>query len=307
MDLYRKHRPKNLNKIVGNEQNIAVLQKWADKAPENRPNCYLFVGSPGCGKTTLAYILSRLFGCTGDNVEEYNSASFRGIDSVREIQQKMQRMPTGGSLCRCFILEEAHRFTNDAMEALLKPTENCPTHVYFMLTTTNPEKLTPALKQRMKIINVESLSDKQLIEVMSRVLKLESETLDSKVLKSIASASMGSARMSLALLEKVLALPSKDRAKWQQFIEDTESKSIDLCRLLMKRPKWPEVVKMLATLTDDPESVRRAVLGYANSVLLRGNVNAYDIISCFKSNYYDTGKAGLSLSCFEYIFGTEDR
>lgn len=306
MDLYNKHRPKTLQKVVGNDSNIAILEKFAKKSAENRPHTFLFVGNAGCGKTTLAYIMADMFGCLPDNIEEYNSASFRGIDSVRDIQMKMQRKPTGGSACRCFILEEAHRFTMDAMEALLKPTENCPNHVYFFLTTTNPEKLSVALKTRAQTISVATLTDDDLVSIMGRVIKLEKESLDSKIVLALAKQASGSARMALTMLEKVLALPEKERKNWKDVVQDTEAMAIDLCRALMKRPKFREITPLLRNIKEDAETVRRIVLGYANSVLLGGNGEAYNIICAFEKNYYDTGKAGLTKSCYEYLTLTDE-
>lgn len=307
MELYNKHRPKTLEKLVSNKQNVKILQKYADKKPKDRPHFFIFVGGAGCGKTTLAHIMAHMFGCRGDNLGEYNSASYRGIDSVRQIIDRMQRSPTGDSTCRAFILEEVHRLSGEALDAFLVPTENCPEHVYFFFTTTNPEKLGTALKSRAQIINVPTLTDEELVKVMERVARLEKADIESKTLAKIAERSAGSARMALSTLEKVLALPKEDHKHFEKMIEDTQTYAIDLCRLLMKRPKWPEVSKLLRVLADNPEGVRLAVLGYANAVLLGGNPSAYDIILCFEKNYYDTGKAGLSKSCFEFIFGTEER
>lgn len=307
MNLYNKHRPKDFKRIVGNEQSVAILQKAVDTDPKDRSHCYLFIGNSGCGKTTLAHILSSEFGCLGDNKEEFNSANWRGIDSARDIISKMQRKPTGGSTCRVFIMEEAHQFTKDAMEALLKPTENCPNHVYFMMTTTNPEKLTEALRSRMTVINVSSLTEEQLVKVMQRVLKLEKKELPDSILSRIASCAAGSARIALTTLEKVIALPKDQQKNFEAVIQDTAVFAIDLCRLLFRRNKatWKEVAAMLNTLTENPESVRLQVVGYANKCLLGGNRDAYNILCTFDQNYYNLGKAGLSKSCYEFIFGTD--
>lgn len=306
MELYRKYRPRKLESLVGNEQTVSMIEKFASRTPEKRPHSYLLQGSAGCGKTTLAYIIAKMYGCSVESIEEYNSASFRGIDSVREIQMKMQRKPVGDSKCRVFILEEAHQFTKDAMEALLKPTENCPNHVYFFLTTTNPEKLGAALKTRMTVINLQTLGDDDLVKIMKRVVKLEgAEIVNDTIYSRIAEIAAGSARVALTTLEKVLALPTKEQKRFETIIESTQTKAIDLCRLLMKRPKWKEVSECLKTMLDDPESVRWAVLGYATAVLLGGNKEAYNIILAFEENYWSNGKAGLAKSCYEYIFGTE--
>jgi DNA polymerase-3 subunit gamma/tau len=305
-ELYNKHRPKDFKRMTGNARNIAILEKVVSKQPEDRPHTFLFTGNTGCGKTTLGIILAKELGCTGDNLEEYNSASFRGIDSVRDIQQKMQRMPTAGSKCRVFLLEEAHRFTKDAQEALLKPTENCPKHVYFIFTTTNPEAMIPALKGgRVMSIPVDTLTEDELVVIMQRSLKLEKEECSEAILQGIAKQSLGSARNAISILEKVIALPEKERKNWKEVVQDTETMAIDLCRALMKRPSFKEIVPILRNMKEDAETVRRAVLGYANAVFLGGNYEAYNIIDSFDRNYYDTGKAGLSKSCYDYLAGTD--
>lgn len=305
MELYRTHRPLMFKHIVGNKDAIAKLQALSSQPTEKRPHTYLFTGRPGCGKTTLAYILAKKFGC--NYPRELNSASFRGIDTARDLSKMMQFKANGGDACSVFIIEEAHRLTPDAMDALLKPLENCPKHVYFIFTTTNPEKLTAAIKTRMFEIQVEPLDDEQIIEVLRRAVDNEKVTVDNKVLEKIAKLAQCSARRAFMILEGVIHLPATEQLAAVKATADTETFAIDLCRILMnKNATWKEVAPLLRDMKDDPESVRRAVLGYMNSVMIKsGNKRGYLVMTAFAQNYYDTGKAGLTMSCFEALQADE--
>lgn len=301
MELYRTHRPLMFKHIVGNKDAVKKLQAIAAQDPDKRPHSYLFIGRPGCGKTTLAYILAKKFGC--NYPKEYNSASFRGIDTARDLSKQMQFKAPGGDTCVVFIIEEAHRLTGDAMDALLKPLENCPKHVFFMFTTTNPEKLTAALKTRMFEVQVDPLDDDQLVEILQRAVTDEKKGVSSDVLRKIAKLSQSSARRAFMILEGIINLPESEMLAGVKATADTETFAIDLCRLLMnKNAKWTDVAPLLRDLKEDPESVRRMVLGYMNSVMVKsGNKRGYLIMTAFASNYYDTGKAGLTMSCFEAL------
>jgi DNA polymerase-3 subunit gamma/tau len=301
MELYRIHRPPNFKQIIGNEDTKRKLLSIASQPAGKRPQSYLFVGQPGCGKTTFAYILARKFGCKYP--KELNTGSFRGIDTARDLGRQMQYKAPGGDDCLVFIIEEAHRLTAEAMDALLKPLENCPGHVYFMFTTTNPEKITAALKQRMFTIQVEPLSEEQLVVILRNAITTEKKEISDKVLEKIAKLAQSSARRAFMILEGVINLPPEEMYEGVKAVADTETFAIDLCRALMNpKATWKDVAPMLKDLKEDPESVRRMVLGYMNSVLVKsGNKRGYLIMTAFASNYYDTGRSGLSMSVYEAL------
>jgi hypothetical protein len=106
--------------------------------------------------------------------------------------------------------------------------------------------------------------------------------------------------MALVILDKIVDLdPAEMLEAAKQFAAD-QNQTIELCRALMAKASWKTVGSILKNLEQEPESVRRAVLGYFNAVLINsGNPRAYAVIDCFARPYYDSGKAGLTASCFE--------
>ena len=153
-ELYKRFRPKSLDAVVGNGGTVAALQKFLKKG--NLPHTILFKGPSGCGKTTLARILAKELGCGVLDLREYNSADFRGIDTIRDISRIMTNAPAAGN-CRVFILDEAHQLSKDAQNAALKILEDTPKHVYFFICTTDPQKLIATIRSRCTEMPVDLL------------------------------------------------------------------------------------------------------------------------------------------------------
>ena len=294
MELYRKYRPTSLDGIRGNEASKRTLQAIIDK--EERPHTFLFVGPAGCGKTTLAHIMAKELGVA--EVREQNSADYRGIDSVRDMIETLAYMPLQGT--QAFVMEEAHRLTPDAQEALLKPIENCPGHTYFFFTTTDAAKLNTALKTRMVVIEVAPLSYAELRDIINDVAHGEGIALSDEVALHLAKHARGSARQALTLLERVAGLSEEEQLQISGAMEAGEAVAIDLCRALVKgTTKWEEVAAVLARLETDPETVRYCILGYLRAIMLRrDSAKAFLLGQHFLKSYRETGKAGLVFSCY---------
>lgn len=301
MELYRKYRPKNFDEIVGQPEAVDTLESLLER--KKAPHVYLFAGPTGTGKTTLARIVLRRVGCKKYDLCEHNSATFRGIDSVREIQANMGRAPFGKA--RGWILDEFHRSTKDAQEGMLKVLEDTPSHVYFALCTTEPQKLLPTIKGRCTEIKLKAISDKALKTLIGTVKKKEKIKISEEVQDKIAEVAAGSARKALVLLHQVSEI--KKESKQLDAIQraDIEKQAIDLVRMLTRpRCTWAEVAPMIKAIDEDPESIRRLMLAYASSIVLNQKnfrTRALAIIECFSDNYYDTGKAGLIWSCCELL------
>lgn len=301
MTLYLKYRPKELEQIVGNEETVAAVREMVKK---NCPHAILFHGPTGCGKTTLARIIAEKLGCKGNDLTEVDSADFRGIDTIRGIRKQSQFAPLS-SPCRVWIIDECHRLTGDAQSALLKILEDTPKHVYFILCTTEPQKLLPTIRGRCSQFQMQTLSEQQIFKLLRSVVKAEGERLQRKVYWQIAQDSLGHPRNALQILDQVLRVPAEQRLEAAKKSAEEQSKSIELCRALLQARGWKEVAMILKGLQNqDAEGIRRHVLAYCNSVLLNeSNDRAAAVLEVFQEPTYNTGMSGITYACYCVVKG----
>jgi len=302
MSLAIDYRPAAFDEVAGNKATVQAINAILSRDRKDIPHSLMFTGPSGCGKTTLARIVAERLGCKGADLSEVDAADFRGIDTIRAIRQQMHFKPME-SACRVYILDECHAMSKDAMNALLKALEDTPSHVYFMLATTDPQKLLPTIKNRCVQFTVEPLGEKDMAEFLREVVTAERKRVPPDVIKLIAQDSLGSCRTALQVLEKVIDLPPEDMKAAAEQVAAVENQVIDLCRALMGRAKWSVVAKILKGLEgEEPEGVRRAVMGYCASVLLNGDApQAFVVMDCFRGNLFDNGRAGLTMYAYEAL------
>src|SRR5690606_19906655 len=271
LTLALKYRPKTLDEVIGNRQIVEVLKKQlTGQSSQPLSHSILLHGPTGCGKTTLARIIARELGVQDDDLKEIDSADFRGIDTIREIRKQCQYKPLS-SPYRVWILDEVHQLTKAAQSGLLKTLEDTPKHVYFILCTTDPQKLLPTIRGRSSQLQVQQLTEKEMKRLLFRVVKAEGESLDKEVYEQIIQDSMGHPRNALQILAQVLAVDPDKRLKVAKQAAETQSQTIELCRALISRASWKKISEILKGLKDeDAEQIRRAVLGYCQSILLSG-------------------------------------
>lgn len=297
MSLYLDYRPSTWDEIIGNEETVTSLQNMLKKG--NAPHTYLFVGGSGCGKTTIARILATDLGCNGNDYREINAADFRGIDSVREIIQSSKYKPLEGK-CKVYMIDECHKLTADAQNAMLKVLEDTPDHVYFILATTDPQKLLATVKSRAVQYTMNPLSDREMLRLLKITIKKEEEEVDKQVIEQIIQDSMGHPRAAMNILEKVLNTEPEDRLEAAKALAEQTNESIELCRALLSNTGWRKCSTILQGLKgQEPEGIRRVILGYAQSVLLKSdNEKAAIIIEQFMEPLYDVGFPGLVFNCY---------
>jgi len=315
MTLANDYRPTTLKSFVGNEVLVKTLESILERNSELLPHSFLITGASGCGKTSLGRIIARRLGTLKNPIQvspndfdykEMDAADFRGIDTVRYIRSTCNVSPLQ-SKYRIWLLDECHQLTNDAQEALLKALEHPPKHVIWILCTTNPEKLKVTLKRRCTVLNVESVNDQTMLDQLQKVLKLEEISIKDNVLNKIVSCSNGSMGIALQLLDKVLDLEKESEMLKAIAPIDSESiQIIDLCRALYAKKKWKDISAILREIkNEEPEKIRRAILGYHQSILLnKEDQRAFIIMAEFDYNTYDSGFAGIVLRCAVIYFGS---
>lgn len=301
MSLYNKYRPQSLSEIKGNKEVVSILEKMLEDK-KTMPHSFLLHGESGTGKTSIARIIAKELECTSDNLIEIDAGQFRGIDTIRGIRENINYAPLDGSV-RIYIIDETHSLTGDSSNALLKILEDVPSHAFFILATTDPQKLLPTIRSRCIQLKTEPLSDDVMFELLDEVSVKEGTTLPEDVLEKIIENSFGLARGALTVLEKVLNATPEDRLRVASQSALEKSEGVALCRALMKGESWKKVSSILKGLKgQDAESVRRIALGYASAVLLnRDDFTAFTILECFEEPLYNIGFPGLVLACYRVL------
>jgi len=296
-------RPAKFSDMVGNDSVIKSLKAIVKKQPADRPHAYLFSGPSGCGKTTLARILANEFGCSGIDLNELNVANTRGIDTIREVISNASLAPMGGK-CRVYIFDEAHQLSKDAQNGLLKLLEDFPRDSYFMLCSTDPQKIIKTIHNRCSQFMVESLTIEGIAALIENVLtNLNKDVASDKIFDALCNASDGSPRRALSLLENILSVESEKDQLSLITSANIEGDVIELCRLLMRGGSWHEIAELYKAIPDkDTEGIRRIILGYFKSVLLGGGKNTqvgYEMIAIFDKSTFESGEPTLIKMLYE--------
>lgn len=301
MSLYLTYRPTDFDQIKGNKDVIESLESLLLK--KKHPHVYMLHGESGTGKTTIGRIIANKVGCIGSDFREINSADFRGIDTVRDIIHQSQYKPIEGS-CKVWLLDEIHKFSNDAMNALLKILEDTPAHVYFILCTTEPQKVITAIHGRCSKFQMKTLTDLEMKSLLKGIVRSEEESVSTEVYEQIIQDSLGHPRDAIQILEQVLSVSKEKRLDIAKQTAERQSQTIELCRVLLNpKSRWGACKEVLNGLVDqDPEQIRRAVLGYNKTVLLKSdNPRSGLIMECFMDPNFTNGFSQLIFSCYQVI------
>jgi DNA polymerase III gamma/tau subunit len=304
---YHKYRPTTWNEIVGQTTAVDTLTRKLKKG--ELPNAILLDGPSGCGKTTLARILRDKLGVISSDYVEINAAGKnRGIETIKGIQETVNRVPMKGGHRghRMWVFDEAHSLTKDAQQALLKILEDSPAFAHFVICTTEGNKLLKTIQNRCTVIKIGSIPDNELTELITRVAKQERVKLTADVKGKIVAVAEGSARKALVILEQIADIKGEEDRLDAIQRADTQKFGIDLARLLIKpQASWKEISKLLKELDDEPETIRRIVLGYCASVTLGGgplSARCDLIYDHFRDPFFDVGKPGLVFACYRVAY-----
>lgn len=224
--LYRKYRPTTLEDVVGQEHIIVTLRNALRLGRVG--HAYLFAGPRGTGKTTVARLLARYVNCAvgeadqvcspasacmhcaaflaGNNPDliELDAASNRGIDEIRQLRESVRVAPFQ-SQRKVYVIDEAHMLTKEAANALLKTLEEPPSHVMFILATTDAEKLPPTIHSRCQRFDFRLLAVPEIHQRLTRLAGAEGVTIADDAAELLAQAAEGSLRDGESMLQQVLA------------------------------------------------------------------------------------------------------
>ncbi len=224
--LARKWRPQNFEDVVGQEHVTTTLQNAIKMGRVGQG--YLFIGTRGVGKTTIARIMSKALNCLKTDspnpnpcgvcencvairdgrcldVMEIDGASNRGIEEIRRLRDSVSIAPVSARY-KIYIIDEVHMLTREAFNALLKTLEEPPAHVKFFFATTEPHKIPATILSRVQKFELRRVEYKTLLGYLNKIAKDEKVKIDEGALSAIAIAGNGSVRDALSVFDQVLAL-----------------------------------------------------------------------------------------------------
>ncbi len=200
--LYRKHRPYDWSDVIGQDHIVSVLENSLKL--KRIAHAYLFSGSRGTGKTSIARIFARALEVSDNDVYEIDAASNRGIDDIREIRDGVNVLPFE-SIYKVYIIDEVHMLTKEAFNALLKTLEEPPAHAIFILATTETEKIPETVVSRCQVFAFKKPTRDILKTLVVKVAKKEGYSLEAGTSELIALLGDGSFRDTLGILQKVMS------------------------------------------------------------------------------------------------------
>ena len=293
--LARKWRPGNFEELVGQEH---VQRALVNGLEEDRlHHAYLFTGTRGVGKTTIARIFSKSLNCeTGVTSKpcgkcsacreiaegrfvdliEVDAASRTGVDDTRELLENVQYAPSRGRY-KVYLIDEVHMFSKHSFNALLKTLEEPPPHVKFLLATTDPQKLPVTILSRCLQFNLKRLPVSLIVAHLQHILDAEKVEYDLIALQLLAEGADGSMRDGLSLLDQALAFGAG--AIREQEVRDmlgtvSRDRVLNILRALMNRDARVvlQEVAALAEFTPDYESVLAELLSLLHHMMLAKTV-----------------------------------
>jgi len=199
---YRAHRPQAFKDVVGQEQ---VTKPLAEQVKSGTPgHAYLFAGSRGLGKTSVARIFARELGSTAKDIYEIDAASNNTVEDIRQLTESVYTLPFE-SPYKVYILDEAHMLSKSAWNAFLKTLEEPPSYALFILATTELEKVPDTVQSRCQVFTFKKPSREGLAEMVTAVARKEGYSIEKPASDLIALLAEGSYRDALSVLEKVCA------------------------------------------------------------------------------------------------------
>lgn len=308
--LYRKYRPSKLSEVVGQEVIIKILKKILESA--SIPHSFIFSGTRGIGKTTIARIFAKAINCekltSGDvcrkcqncqaieqeqvsDIVEIDGASNNGVDEIRELRDKCVFLPQSLKY-KVYIIDEVHMLTTAAFNALLKTLEEPPKHVVFILATTEPHKIPKTIQSRCMNFSFQTLSVAEIESQILNVSKLEKIKIEKDAANLIAKNADGAMRDALVLLDKAVAYADNTITKETvlEIIGGVSENSILEIIVSLDEGKLTEAVSLLEKILTSGKSENSIIAGLIDNfkeILLKISTESYNFQKLTKAKVLD--------------------
>lgn len=266
--LYRKFRPDNFGDVKGQDHIVTTL---TNQIKANRiGHAYLFCGTRGTGKTTVAKILAKAVNCehtvdgspcnecemckaiqtgTSMNVIEIDAASNNGVDNIREIREEVAYRPTEGKY-KVYIIDEVHMLSTGAFNALLKTLEEPPSYVIFILATTEAHKIPITILSRCQRYDFHRISIDTIAARLDELLKAEGVEAEEKAVRYVAKAGDGSMRDALSLLDQCIAFYLGQTLTYDKVLEVLGAVDTEVFSQLLRKVLSGDVTGAIHVLED---------------------------------------------------------
>jgi len=275
--LYRKWRSQTFDEMVGQEPIVRTLKNALRSG--NLAHAYLFTGPRGTGKTSTARLLAKTVNCLNPhdgepcnecqqcreitagnsfNVIEIDAASNRGIDSIRDLREKVMMPPSTGKY-KVYVLDEAHMLTTEAFNALLKTLEEPPPYAIFVMATTDVHKMLPTVISRCQPFYFKRITTRQIVEHLQFVAGQEHIQLERAAAELIARTAAGGMRDALSLLDQAIAYAGEEisLAQVQAMLGVADSQAISKLLARIAELDSPAVLHLIHELAESGADLRQ--------------------------------------------------
>ena len=311
--LHVRLRPQSLEEVIGQD---AIVRSLAQQlSGDSVPHAYLLTGPSGVGKTTLARILAKMSGCDDANIMEIDAATNSGVDNMRVVTGMAQYRGIGESPNKFIIIDEAHALSKATFQSLLLSIEEPPPHGYWVLCTTESDKIPTTIKTRCAHYDLKPVDWEVLSEYLVVVTKQEKLEVAEPLCSLIARRAAGSVRQALQWLAMVNGVT--DKTEINEILENAEEtvEAVDIAKALVsgRGITWKGMVEKVQALERiNSESVRIVIVNYIGAALLRTTSNQdairlLTILQAFSTPFNSSEKqAPLLLALGTVLFNNQD-